>query len=566
MGPERVHFEAEVVIIGGGTAGCLAAVTIKEQAPTARVIIMEKADIRRSGCLAAGVNVIKAYLHPGETPESFLKDIRHEARGLVREDLVLSAAKRLNEVVEKVERWGLSILKNANGAYLPHGRWGIKVDGEKLKPLLAEKVKEKEVKVLNRVAATNYLLSKEGRVIGVAGIGVRDACFYIIKASTILCTTGGCAGLYRSRNPVDGHHQIWYSPFNTGSGYAMGIRAGAEMTSFEMRFIALTIKDVASSISILTRDCGAYLLNSYGQQYLTSKNDTVSDLPFPSCLSLFAYLQELKEGRGPCFLETRQLTDKQVRELKESYLNENPATVLYWVTNGVEPEKKPVEISSTEPYIVGGHGQAGYWIDQERRTTIGGVYACGDVAGGYPSKYIGGSWAEAIIAGETIVDQLTSVVGDHELMAGIFLEEQRVFAPLERYRRGLTGIEPWEMEERLQKIMEEYAGGISCRYELSEPRLLRAKEDLSQLNDQVSYLLAKNSHQLMKAHEVLDLLDVAKVTVEHLLYRRETRWPGFQTRVDYPERCDLHWRKFINSRRNHNGAIEMIERPYHQLI
>ena len=574
MRPERKDICADVVIIGGGTAGCMAAITIKELEPTAQVVIMEKAHIDRSGCLAAGMNAINAYLNPGETPESFTRYVRYDAMGLIREDLVLSAARRLNDVVRKVEGLGLPIQKNADGTYTPRGRWNIKINGENLKPLLARAVQECGAQVLNRVVATNYLIDQEGRAAGVMGFGVRDGCFYVVKAKAVICATGGAAGVYHPHNPVDGHHKTWYSPFNTGAGYAMGIRASAEMTSFEMRFIALRTKDIICPTGTLALGFKAPQVNSLAQRYMTTNFSHQGGEGAPTCLRLYGYLKETKEGRGPCYMDTRHLTPERVRELKESYLDMYPGIVLYWAANGIDPGKEPIEISGTEPYIMGGHCQAGYWIDRKRQTTIEGLYACGDVAGGYPFKFVSGCWAEGAIAGESALEYVkeekgglsSNTIADEGLGSQISNEKERVFMALFRQAQGESGVRPWEMEERIQKIMDDYAGGIGSYYEVSEERLVTAKEKLDRLRTQVDYLVADDFHELMKAHEVIDRLAVARILVEHLRYRRETRWSGFQSRTDYPERDDLHWLKFVNTKMNREGKIEVIERPYEQLV
>ncbi|MFQ5816146.1 MAG: FAD-binding protein, partial [Candidatus Hydrothermarchaeaceae archaeon] len=153
---ERI--ETDILIIGGGTAGCLAAIEAKEKNPGLEVTIMEKAQIDRSGCLAAGINAINAYINPGETPESFVEYVRKDALGLVREDLVKSIAEELNSVVKRVEGWGLPILKDEKGGYVPRGRWNVKINGESLKPIIAEATRKVGASILNRVVATDYLL------------------------------------------------------------------------------------------------------------------------------------------------------------------------------------------------------------------------------------------------------------------------------------------------------------------------------------------------------------------------------------------------------------------------
>lgn len=552
----------DLLIIGGGTAGCLAAYRAREKDPELDVLIMEKAHIERSGCLAAGMNAINAYINPGETPESFLKYVRADAMGMLREDLVLSMAERLNEVVQLVESWGLPIEKDEKGNYVPRGRWNIKINGEALKPIIANKALEFGARVLNRTVVTN-LIVEDGRIKGAMGFNIRSGTFYLVKALAVIISTGGAAGIYKPNNDGYSHHKIWYSPFNTGAGYAVGIRVGAEMTSFEMRFIALRTKDVIAPTGTLALGFGAKQINSLGQRFMAEKYGHMGAEGAPTPLRVYGPTQEIKEGRGPVFMDTTHLKEEEVKDLKASYLNMYPEIVLSWAANDFDPAYEPIEIQGTEPYLVGGHNQAGYWIRKDRMTSIKGLYAAGDVAGGAPYKFVSGCWSEGVIAAENAVDYINKPNNRflYESSLNVKEEIQRVYAPMYRF----DGVKAEEMEEKLQKIMDEYAGGVSRYYEMNEQELKIALNKIKHLNSQIKYLIAEDFHELMNCHEVIDRIDVAEVLINHLLYRKETRWPAYQSRVDYPNRNDRDWLKFINSRKN-GEQVEFIERPYKQLV
>ncbi len=160
--------QTDILIIGGGTAGCFAAVTIAERSQ-ARVIIAEKAHIKRSGCLAAGVNALNAYIVPGQTPESYLDYVKQDSEGVVRDDLVYTLAQRLNKVTAKLAGLGLVIQKDDQGEYAVRGKRNLKINGENIKVLLAEAAaKSSHVTVLNRVNIVDYILDQD-RVIGAYG-------------------------------------------------------------------------------------------------------------------------------------------------------------------------------------------------------------------------------------------------------------------------------------------------------------------------------------------------------------------------------------------------------------
>jgi adenylylsulfate reductase, subunit A len=563
---QRVVHEADVLIIGGGTAGCLAAVELKEKFPGTSVMIAEKAHVDRSGCLAAGMNAINAYLNPGETADSFVRYVRFDSCGLVREDLVKSQAELFEYVVKKVEGWGLPVLTDESGHYAARGRWNIKINGESLKPILAKAARDAGAKIHNWVVITG-LLVVDGRCAGAVGFSLRTNTFYIFKAKATIVATGGAAGLYKPNNAYDAQHKTWYSPFNNGAGYAMGIRAGAEMTSFEMRYVALRTKDAIAPTGTLALGVGAPMVNARGERFMAKRYGHLGGDGAPTPYRAFGPIEEAKAGRGPCYLDTTHITEAQARQLKAAYLDMYPSQVLYWAANDVDPMKQPVEVQTTEPYIVGGHCQSGYWVDAERRTTLPGLYAAGDVAGGAPFKFVSGCWAEGVIAaraaGAEVQGRAMPEI-DHRQAA---FHYQRTFDPLFNYGKVKYGVRPYDMEVRMQKIMEEYAGGASGHYEMNEERLLLARKYMGQLPDQFGQLVVSDMHELMRAHEVIDRVAVGRVLVEHLIARKETRWPAYQSRTDYPDRDDLHWLKFVNSRMDPGtGKIEIVFRAYEQLV
>ena len=555
---ETIVVETDIAVIGGGAAGCYAAMTARRQAPELDVLVVEKAHVDRSGCLAGGMNAINAYINPGETVDSFVEYVRFDAMGILREDLVRTQAALLNEVVRDLEQLGLPVVKDASGKYAPRGRWNIKIHGESLKPLLATAVRNLGARVLNRVVVTN-LLVKDGGVAGCVGFGLRDGNFYVIKAQKTIVATGGASGLYRPNNEGDARHKMWYSPFNTGAGYAIGIRAGAEMTSFEHRFIALRTKETIAPTGTLALGFGAPQVNSLGEEFMKKRWSHLGGEGAPTPIRLYAPLKEMAEGRGPCYMDTRHLSPERVKALKEAYLDMYPNTVQYWAANGIDPSRDPIEICGTEPYIVGGHCQAGYWIGADRKTTIENLFAAGDVAGGAPYKFVSGCFAEGRIAAESAIREIREGPGHRVEVSSeaIEREKRRTFAPLE----SLGKLSPGEVEERLQKIMDEYAGGIRTQYAMNDSSLQVARKKLAEMTRDLPGLAVSDLHELMNLHEVLDRIDVARVLVEHLLARKETRWPGFQTRLDYPETRE-EWALFVNSASDpETGEIRIVLRP-----
>lgn len=539
----------DVLVIGGGTAGCYAALTISENSDK-KVLICEKAHIKRSGCLAAGVNALNAYIVEGRKPQDYVDYAKKDADGIVREDLLLTMSEKLNEVTDRLEKLGLVILKDENGKYVTRGNRNLKINGENIKPILADAVeKAKNVTVLNRVNIFDYSV-KDNKINGAFGFGIESGIFYTIEAKAVIIATGGAAGLYKPNNPGFSRHKMWYPPFNTGAGYAMGIRAGAEMTTFEMRFIALRCKDTIAPTGTLAQGVGAKQINSLGEVYETKYGLTTSE-------RVYGTVNENQEGRGPCYLRTEGITAEQDESLLKAYLNMAPSQTIKWIESGRNPSRQNVEIEGTEPYIVGGHTASGYWVDTDRATTIEGLFAGGDVAGGCPQKYVTGALAEGEIAGLSAVKYIDS----KESFEKISDEDTNYhLRETEKYltdRHSLYTTE--QLEEAMQTVMDSYAGGIKTNYRFNKKQLDIADCKIRQLETLTDDLYAEDFQELMYICELKERLTVCKSVIAHLRARKETRWHSFAENLDYPEKDDKNFNKYVNSRLE-NGEIKIIIR------
>lgn len=552
MSLKRELLTTDVLMIGGGTAGCYAALTIAAQHPERSVILVEKANIRRSGCLAAGVNALNAYITKGQTVEDYVEFVRWDAEGIIRDDLVRTMAEGFNEATRHLEQLGLVILKDENGEYVARGKRNIKINGENIKVILADAVREcPNVTVLNHVNVTDYLTDGNA-VCGAAGFSVVEDIAYFIHAKATICTTGGAAGLYRPNNPGFSRHKMWYPPFNTGAGYAMGIRAGAEMTSFEMRFVAQRCKDTIAPTGTIALGVGAKEINALGEDFGVRYGISTSG-------RAYGVANENHEGRGPCYLQTEGITEAQDEELLKAYLNMAPSQTLRWVETGRYPSKQNVELEGTEPYVVGGHTASGYWVDTKRRTTLPGLYAAGDVAGGAPKKFVTGALAEGKLAAE-------AVLGDWETLSAVHdtaRQEDEILRTYESYLssdgdRQLFTVE--QLEEAMQKVMDDYAGGIRSGYRYNEQQLALAREKISGVEGLSGALTAQDTDDLLRIYELKDRLTVCQVLIAHLEARKETRWPGFGVNTDHPEASPEWQDRYVNSRMT-DGEVEIIYRP-----
>lgn len=542
------RLETEILVIGGGAAGCFAAITASKES-NKKVLILEKANIKRSGCLAAGVNALNAYIVKGKKPEDYAEYAKKDAEGIVRYDLLLSMSRKLNSVTKDLEDMGLVLLKDKNGEYVTRGNRNIKINGENIKPILAESaLKSKNVSVLNNVNVIDYIVS-DNKIKGAIAIGTEEEVFYVISASAVICATGGASGLYKPNNPGFSQHKMWYCPFDTGAGFAMGIRAGAEMTTFEMRFIALRCKDTIAPTGTIAQGVSAPQINSLGEDYGKLYGNTTSE-------RLYGTVMENIQGRGPCYLKTEGIGSSAENDLYKAYLNMAPSQTLKWIENGRGPSAENVEIEGTEPYIVGGHTASGYWVDTDRKTTIEGLYAAGDVAGGCPQKYVTGALVEGEIAAKSAINYINGIkftsITDDEF-------KQKYSEAVNYLKADNTSIySAKDLEEAMQTVMDKYAGGISSNYQFNEKQLEIAQSKIKNITKLSEKIKAKDTDELIGIYELKERLIVCKILIEHLRARKETRWHSFCENADYKEKDDKYL-KYVNSVMK-NGRIKIIYR------
>lgn len=346
----------------------------------------------------------------------------------------------------------------------------------------------------------------------------------------------------------------------------MGIRAGAEMTTFEMRFIALRCKDTIAPTGTIAQGVQAKQVNARGDVYEHQYGITTSQ-------RVYGTVRENQLGHGPCYLKTSGITGEQDEDLLKAYLNMAPSQTLKWIESGRNPSEQDVEIEGTEPYIVGGHTASGYWVNTKRETTIRGLYAAGDVAGGCPQKYVTGALSEGKIAALDIVEKLADRRQEQESAGECSADrteepplsdrlERQAQAALDAYEAIRNEEQPAfsteELEEAMQKVMDEYAGGITSDYQYNDRQLELADEKIAQLTCLAEHIGAGDMHELLFAYELKERLVVCRSLIAHLRNRKETRWHSFNEHLDYPDTDEAYF-KYLNSRLV-DGRIQMILR------
>jgi adenylylsulfate reductase subunit A len=602
--------DADILVIGGGFGGCGATYESRYWGRNMKIVLVEKANIERSGAVAHGLSAINCYMGMRwneNRPEDFVRYARGDLLGLVREDLLFDIARHVDSTVHKFEEWGLPIMKNPEtGRYLREGRWQIMIHGESYKPIVAEAARKAATEVYNRVMVTHLLLDKNrpNRVAGAVGFSVRTGDFYVFRAKAVIVAAGGASHIFKARAIGEGMGRTWYAPWSSASAYGLLIPIGVKMTQMENRIVLARFKDGYGPVGAWFLLLKSHATNAYGEKYEERwLEDTkaivgekyTSSQPFPTCLRNHAMLQEIKAGRGPIYMQTQHVLDTREKEEIgwEDFLDMTIGQAVVWASQNIDPKEKPSELITSEPYVMGSHATcSGAWASgpedlapkdyqwgYNRMMSIEGLFGAGDTIGGSAHKFSSGSFTEGRIAGKSAVRYVMERGSETPTLDESEVERLReaIYRPLENYAVGRNEIvagtvspsyiTPLQGLQRLEKIMDEYAGGISTFYMTNEPMLNRGLELLTMLKEDLERLGAEDLHQLQRAWELYHRVWTSEAVIRHTLYRRETRWPGYYYRGDYLKLDDENWHVFTVSRYDpKTGDWHMEKMPVHHLI
>lgn len=620
--PQVETVESDVLILGGGMAGCGAAYEAAYWAKPKklRVVLVEKGAIERSGAVAMGLSAINCYMGMkwGENlPEDFVRYVRQDLMGLCREDLVYDIARNVDSTVHMFEEWGLPFFKEPDGRYKREGRWQVMIHGESYKPIVAEAAKKAlgEGNIYERIFISHLLIDAKdpGRVAGAVGFSVREPKIYVFKAKAVISAAGGATGVFRPHAVGEGLGRIWYAPWNTGSVYKLMIMAGAEMSQFEHRLVVTRFKDGYGPVGMWFLLFKAVLKNAYGEMVEEKWADLLKEWapygtgkPIPTPLRNHQLIRDMMAGKGPHYLRTdealqKMFTDvqhdpKKMREIEsdgwEDFLDMTMSQALLWASENIDPAKTPSEVVLTEPYLMGSHASAtGAWVSgpedvappeyfwgYNRMTTVRGLFAAGDGVSGSAHKFSSGSYTEGRSAGKAAVAYVhdnpdtPNVNGDR-----VEAIKKELWQPFEVFESAAgtsttpdinpNYVFPKQALLRLQKIMDEYAAGQGAFFITNEPTLKRGMELMELLRQDLHKMAARDLHDLLRCWEVWDRFWCASTHMQHLLFREETRWPGYYYRGDFPKIDEQNWHCFANSQYDTaSNSWTMSKRPYVQVI
>ena len=622
---ETVEVTTDLLIIGGGMAACGAAVEAAHWAKknNLKVVMVDKASTDRSGAVAMGLSALNQYVGmdaKGRSPETYVRYVRNDLMGVTREDLVYDIARHVDGSVHLFEKWGLPIWTDDDGKYVFEGPWQLMINGESYKVIVAEAAKNALATLgddclYERVFITDPIMDGD-RVAGAVGFSTRENKFYVFKAKAVLVAMGGAVHVFKPRSTGEGFGRSWYPPFNTGSSAYFTLKSGCEMTCQEVRFIPVRFKDAYGPVGAWFLLFKSRATTALGGNYMIENKPELDKWapyglvkPVPANLRNWLMMIDQKEGKGPAYMRTEEaiaaivdaVPDEKERKKKlkeveseawEDFLDMTISQAILWAGTNTAPEEKPSEIQACEPYFIGSHsGASGAWVSgpedlappeyfwgYNRMCTVKGIFAAGDASGASSHKFSDGSHAEARIAAKAALaycldnpEQPKVDPAQVEALKKMILNPLDIFAE----HSGETDnpdvnenyIKPQQFMYRLQKIMDEYAGGITTMFMTNKPYLETGLELLNFLKEDSEKLAAEDLHELMRCWENIHRMWQAEAHVRSVLFREETRWPGYYFRADKPEMDDKNWKVFVNCKWDPKAnKWEVFTKPILQIV
>jgi succinate dehydrogenase/fumarate reductase flavoprotein subunit len=546
---ETRTLETDILVIGGGTAGPIAAIKAKAKAPHLRVLLLDKANVKRSGAIAEGMDSVNNAVIPGHaTPEQYVKEITIANDGIVNQRAIHAYASRSFAMIQELDRWGVKFEKDETGDYavkkVHHmGAYVLPMpEGYNVKKVIYRQIRKLGVDISNRLTATR-LLTDQGRIAGVMALDSRSGDFVVVRARAVILATGAAG---RLGLPASGYlFGTYENPTNAGDGYSMAYHAGAELSGLECFQINPLIKDYnGPACAYVTGPFGGYTVNAKGERFI--KND------YWSGQMMLEFWRELESGNGPVFLKLNHLADPTVKKIETIlHITERPSRGRFHEGRHTDYRDDLVEMHISEIGLCGGHSASGVWVDEHARTTVPGLYAAGDLCN-VAHNYMLGAMVFGAIAGEDAVDYVAGVELAEADPAQIEAERARVLAPLQRNE----GFSPAEVEHKLRRLVNDYLQPpkVTRKMEIGLRRFAEIRADLDRIK-------AENPHELMRAMEVHAILDCAELAAKASLYRTESRWGLYHYRPDHPERDDENWFAFVEVRKGADGEPEIFRRP-----
>lgn len=549
---DTVRLDCDVLVIGGGTAGTMAALTAAEHG--ANVLLLEKAHVRHSGALAMGMDGVNNAVIPGKAePEDYVAEITRANDGIVDQRTVYQTATRGFAMVQRLERYGVKFEKDEYGEYAVRrvhrsGSYVLPMpEGKDVKKALYRVLRQRRnrerIRIENRLMPVR-VLTAGGRAVGAAALHTRTGEFVTVGAKAVILATGPCG---RLGLPASGYlYGTYENPTNAGDGYSMAYHAGAELSGIECFQINPLIKDYNGPAC-------AYVANPFGGYQVNAQGERFVDSDYWSGQMMAEVKQEIDSARGPIYLKVSHLPEETLSTLEGIlHTTERPTRGTFHANRGHDYRTHDIEMHISEIGLCSGHSASGVWVDENARTTVPGLYAAGDLAC-VPHNYMIGAFVFGELAGAHAAGTLPDVPAPDSLPAGqIAAAHELVYHPL----ANPDGPPQPQVEYKLRRFVNDYVAPPKTAAKLS-----LAVETFERMRGDIAEMGARTPHELMRAVEVSFVRDCAEMAARSSLTRTESRWGLYHERADLPERDDRQWRYHLNLRKRADGAMEFLKRP-----
>lgn len=549
---DTTRLDCDVLVIGGGTAGTMAALTAAEAG--ARVLLLEKAHVRHSGALAMGMDGVNNAVIPGKAePEDYVAEITRANDGIVNQRTIYQTATRGFAMVQRLERYGVKFEKDAYGEYAVRrvhrsGSYVLPMpEGKDVKKALYRVLRQRKMR--ERIQIENRLmpvrvLTENGRAVGAAALNTRTGEFVAVGAKAVILATGPCG---RLGLPASGYlYGTYENPTNAGDGYAMAYHAGAELSGIECFQINPLIKDYnGPACAYVANPFGGYQVNALGERFV--------DSDYWSGQMMAEVKQEIESARGPIYLKVSHLPTETLDALEGIlHTTERPTRGTFHANRGHDYRTHDIEMHISEIGLCSGHSASGVWVDEHARTTVPGLYAAGDLAC-VPHNYMIGAFVYGDLAGAHAAGTLADLPAPGDLPADqLVAAHELVYQPL----RNPEGPPQPQVEYKLRRFVNDYVAPPKTATKLS-----LAIETFDRMREDLAAMGAVTPHELMRCAEVSFIRDCAEMAARSSLTRTESRWGLYHERADLPERDDVEWRYHLNLRKTDGGEMEFLKRP-----
>lgn len=548
----RARLDCDVLVIGGGTAGTMAALTAAERG--AQVLLLEKAHVRHSGALAMGMDGVNNAVIPGKAePEDYVAEITRANDGIVNQRTIYQTATRGFAMVQRLERYGVKFEKDEHGEYAVRrvhrsGSYVLPMpEGKDVKKALYRVLRQKSmrerIRIENRLMPVR-VLTANGRAVGAAALHTRTGEFVAVGAKAVILATGACG---RLGLPSSGYlYGTYENPTNAGDGYAMAYHAGAELSGIECFQVNPLIKDYnGPACAYVANPFGGYQVNAHGERFV--------DSDYWSGQMMAEVRSEIDSARGPIYLKVSHLSDETLTALENIlHTTERPTRGTFHANRGHDYRTHDVEMHISEIGLCSGHSASGVWVDEHARTTVPGLYAAGDMAC-VPHNYMIGAFVFGDLAGAHAATTLTETAAPHELPADqLRAAHELIYRPL----RHPDGPPQPQVEYKLRRFVNDYVAPPKTAAKLSI-----AVRTFDRMHTEIAGIGARTPHELMRAVEVSFIRDCAEMAARSSLTRTESRWGLYHDRADLPGRDDSQWGYHLNLRKGRDGEMVFLKRP-----